>query len=231
MCWSRATNSTLGRLCACSELPALHQNKDKLLSINQTAVFNSFQQILLSLPTWLCNFLWMFIFYLSLSSLWDLTSSLIFFFCVHWPVFYASLFLPSSVSPCSEKEVKLQCLFDGEICSVSLPFSWLSLNTFSLSLSLFFFLGWDAREFVWVFFVSSQGFVSHEIIKHPQSHVHQFNSGLLHTHACKPIPLALPSHLSAFFVSQNRVLFFSPWPKLDLSSGSPWYTVSFLQLS
>lgn len=52
--------------------------------------------------------------------------------------FYAILFFFFTfyVSHCSEKEVKLQCLFDGEICSMSplaFPYS-----------SSFFFFGWGA---------------------------------------------------------------------------------------
>lgn len=149
------------------------------------------------------------VYFSSFSSLWDLTSSFIFFLC-SLACFLCFPVLPSSVSLRSEKEVKLQCLFDGEICSVSLPFFWLSLNTFSLSGSLFFFLGWDAREFVWVFFCLIVGFCEswdHQTLTESCSPVQL--CFITYTRSYwNPIPLevhsSFPLHLGAFFVTQTR---------------------------
>lgn len=99
-CWSREAYSTLCRLCACSESSAFHQATEKqvlemkqVLSINRFQQFNTFQLLLLNTChithgfTTSCGCL----FSLSLSSLWDLTSSFI-LFCVHWPVFMLPCF-------------------------------------------------------------------------------------------------------------------------------------------
>lgn len=73
----------------------------------------------------------------------------------------------SSVSPCSEKEVELQCLFDGETCSTSDSPSTLSRSLFYCLRCLRVCLGIFCRV-LW-----------HGIIKHEQTHTHPFN---IHAH-------------------------------------------------
>lgn len=166
ICWSREAYSTLCRLCACSESSAFHQATEKqmlemkqVLSINWFQLFNTFQLLLLNT----CHITHGFatscgcLFFLSLSSLWDLTSGFIFFLC-SLACFYASLFCPPLFHPVQKRKSSSSVYLMVRSVPCLSAFSD-SPSTLSHSLALFFFFLVEMLESLfWSLFCLIVGF-------------------------------------------------------------------------
>lgn len=148
------------------------------------------------------------VYFSSFSSLWDLTSSFI-FFCVHWPAFFASLFCPPLFHSVQKRKSSSSVYLMVRSVPCLSPFSD-SPSTLSHSLALFFSWLRCSRVCLGLFFCLIVGFCEswdHQTLTESCSPVQlcfitytrsYWNPILLEVHC------SFPLHLGAFFVTQTR---------------------------